>query len=118
MERKDRAFLNRAAKVSENYQKRIDTLFQKAEDLRNKICHNEFEAAQVKIKYYSVLTQWNELNLELEAHTEKVRMLRDQQQHTDMINQLCQDANRLAGTDGANFFQKCSKIFEEPQTND
>ena len=66
-------------------------------------------------QFLKTLTQLEKTEAEQAAHTQKVNALRAKQ-HTDRaVIRLCAEANKLAGTDGANFFTKAGKVFENEQ---
>lgn len=108
MERKDRDFLIRARRVSQNYQKRI-TALQAEIDAEAVTMGTPQEIVDALQK----LDRLTALQAEYEAHTARASELRKQHRQRQALNALCRDANRLAGTDGANFFTKARKVFEE-----
>ena len=52
---------------------------------------------------------------EQDSHAQKVSALRAKQHADQAVIRLCADANTIAGTDGANFFTKAGKVFENEQ---
>lgn len=58
------------------------------------------------------------LEAEQEHHQQRVSKLREQQRQTAEFNRLCADANRLAGTDGANFWTKATNAYKAQENTD
>ena len=68
--------------------------------------------AKVAKQILKIATQLEKTEAEQEAHAQKVNELRAKQQTEQAVTRLCTEANKLAGTDGANFFTKAGKIFD------
>jgi len=110
MQKADRDFLVRADRVSENYQHRIRQL---AETIADTALSASGWADLVQL--LERCQRLEALQAEHEAHTARVKTLRQQRHHEQAINKLCAEANKLAGTDGANFFTQAGKIFDNYQ---
>ena len=68
--------------------------------------------ANVSKQILKIATQLEKIEAEQEAHAQKVNELQAKQQTEQAVTRLCTEANKLAGTDGANFFTKAGKIFD------
>ena len=112
MDAKDRNFLARADAVTANYQRRIIEL---QETLERQLRASLLDVSCVNHDVLNKMDRLEKLQAEYTAHTHRVAELREQQRQTQAFNKLCADANKLAGTDGANFFTKAGKIFENKQ---
>lgn len=119
MKKKDRDFLVRADRISENYLIRIIKLESELEDEEISILES-FSKGTAKgnnsrrvANYFDKQKRLEKLRGEHEAHTERVNVLREQQRKYQAIKKLCADANRLAGTDGANFYNKIGNVFQK-----
>ena len=116
MKRKDIDFLHRADRILENYNRRIETLkteiFEDTEraEIREYLY---FGTPRKVLESLNKVDRYNALIVERDAHQARYHALRDQQRKERAINRLCADANRLAGTDGFNFFTKVGKVFKE-----
>lgn len=110
MQKADRDFLVRADRVSENYQHRISQL---TETIADTALSASGWADLVQL--LDRCQRLEALQAEHEAHTARVKKLRQQRHHEQAINKLCAEANKLAGTDGANFFTKAGKVFKNQQ---
>lgn len=108
MDKADRDFLVRADRVSDNYQQRITQL---TETIADAAISGSGWTDVLQLLYKS--ERLEALQAEYEAHTARLEKLREQHQNEQAINQLCAEANKLAGTDGANFFTKAGKAFQE-----
>ena len=111
MDRKNRDFLKRADRVTENYQRRITAL--QAEVEQEQISYLLDGGISRMRNALDKMGRLEALQAEYTAHTERVTELREQHRKTQALNKLCADANKLAGTDGANFFTKAGKVFKE-----
>ena len=107
MDKRDRDFLIRADRVSQNYRRRITAL--QAEVNAQSITMG---TPQEMVDTLQKLKRLTALQAEYEAHTARVREPREEHRQRQALNRLCRDANRLAGTDGANFFTKAGKVLE------
>lgn len=112
MDAKDRNFLARADTVTAKYQHRIIEL---EETLERQLLASLLDVSRVNLDVLNKMDRLEKLQAEYTAHTQRVTKLREQQRQTQAFNQLCADANKLAGTDGANFFTKAGKVFENEQ---
>ena len=109
MDAKDRNFLARADTVTANYQHRIIEL---EKTLERQLLVSLLDVSRVNLDGLNTVDRLEKLQAEYTAHTHRVTELREQQRQTQAFNTLCADANKLAGTDGANFFTKAGKVFE------
>ena len=112
MDAKDRNFLARADAVTANYQHRIIEL---QETLERQLRASLLDVSRVNLDVLNKMDRLEKLQAEYTAHSLRVLELREQQRQTQAFNKLCADANKLAGTDGANFFTKAGKVFENKQ---
>ena len=103
MEKRDRDFLLRADRVSENYERRIAKLRERIAELEATLLFGGETDLREGLKK---LERYKALQAEYEAHTQRVAELREQHRRAQALNTLCADANKLAGTDGANFWTK------------
>ena len=110
MDRKDWGFLMRADRVTANYQRRIKKLESKLGD------GLEAFTLTAWANVFHRLNRLKTLKAEYKAHQQRVKVLREQHAKRQALNRLCRDANRLAGTAGANFFTKAGKVLTE-ETN-
>ena len=102
---RDRMFLARSQQVAENLERRSKIL---AETVLTAALSTESANAG---RFLELIEKLETLQAEREAHTARLNALLEMQQtERDIIN-LCADANKLAGTDGANFFTKAGKVF-------
>jgi len=102
---RDRMFLARSQRVAENLERRSQILTEKA--LTAALSAENSNAG----RFREFIEKLESLQAEREAHTARHNALLEiQQTERDIIN-LCADANKLAGTDGANFFTKAGKVF-------
>ena len=112
MDRKDRDFLKRAERVTANYQRRIAKL-------RERIAESEatllFGSVTDLIEGLKKLERYKVLQAEYHAHTQRVAELTEQHRRAQALNTLCADANKLAGTDGANFSTKAGLVLKGEQ---
>lgn len=111
MDAKDRNFLARAESVTVNYQQRIAAL--QAEVELEQITYLLDGGISRMRNALDKMDRLEALQAEYTAHTECVTELREQHRKTQALNKLCADANKLAGTDGANFWTKAGKVFKE-----
>ena len=102
---RDRMFLARSQHVAENLERRSKILAEKA--LTAALSTESSNAGQ----FLELIEKLETLQAAREAHTARRNALLEiQQTERDIIN-VCADANKLAGTDGANFFTKAGKVF-------
>ena len=114
MLRKDFDFLQRAERTLENYNRRIDALAERIEADEHSILQGLwFGTFRDLDESTARLERYHALIAERDAHQARVESLREQQQRERDIKFLCAEANKLSGTDGANFFTKAGKIFKE-----
>ena len=73
------------------------------------------DVSKVSMQILKIATQLEKTHAEQDAHAQKVNTLRAKQQIDQAVIRLCADANTIAGTDGANFFTKAGKVFENEQ---
>ena len=111
MNAKDRIFLARADAVTTNYQRRITAIQSEVE--QEQITYLLDGGISRMRNALDKMDRLEALQSEYTAHTERVTELREQHRKTQALNKLCADANKLAGTDGANFFTKAGKVFKE-----
>ena len=110
MDKKDRDFLVRAQAVTERYEARLDALAEKITSMEGSELRWSYAALMEFITLDNRLTR---LLNEYHAHIARVEHLTEQLRSERALNALVTDANRLAGTDGANFFTKTRKVIEE-----
>lgn len=110
MDAKDRNFLARADLVTANYRQRIAEL---QKTIAQEYIAHLFDDGLPLLEVLEKMYRLDKLKTEQAAHTQRVTELRDQQRAAAEINRLCADANKLAGTDGANFSTKAGKVFKE-----
>ena len=110
MDRKNWDFLMRADRVTANYQRRIKKLESQLNDGLEATSFNTI------LKVLHRLNRYKTLKAEYKAHQQRVKVLREQHQKRQALNRLCRDANRLAGSAGANFFTKAGQVLTE-ETN-
>ena len=105
----ERAFLARAEAVTEKKRTRAAHYEQQLQDLIAE--RQPGDISKVSRQILKTLTQLEKTEAEQAAHTQKVDALRAKQQTDKAVIRLCAEANKLAGTDGANFFTKAGKVF-------
>ena len=109
----ERVFLARAEAVTEKKRTRAAHYEQQLRVLMAAL--QPADISKDSRQLLKTLTQLEKTEAEQAAHTQKVNALRAKQ-HTDRaVIRLCAEANKLAGTDGANFFTKAGKIFDNQQ---
>lgn len=106
----ERAFLSRAEAVTEKKRARAAHYQQQLHALTAE--HQHGDASKVSMQTLKIKTKLQTIQAQLDAHTEKVNNLRSKQHADQTVIRLCADANTIAGTDGANFFTKAGKVFE------
>ena len=104
----ERVFLSRAEAVTEKKRTRATHYEQQLQDL---IAQRQPGDISTAMQILKIATKLEKTYAQQEAHTQKVNALRAKQQTDQAIIRLCAEANKLAGTDGANFFTKAGKIF-------
>ena len=111
----ERVFLSRAEAVTEKKRTRAAHYEQQLQDLLSELQPGDISKGSRQL--LKTLTQLEKTEAEQAAHTQKVDALRAKQ-HTDRaVIRLCAEANKLAGTDGANFFTKAGKVFTDEQND-
>ena len=109
----ERIFLSRAEAVIENKRARAAHYEQQLQVLIAELQPGNI--AKVSKQILKIATQLKKTEAEQEAHAQKVNELRAKQQTKQAVTRLCAEANKIAGTDGANFFTKAGKIFQNQQ---
>lgn len=104
----ERVFLARAAAVTEKKRTRAAHYKQQLQDLIAERQPGDLSKAMQILKIATKLARTQDAQ---EAHTKKVNALRAKQRTDQTVIRLCAEANKLAGTDGANFFTKAGKVF-------
>ena len=100
----ERVFLARAEAVTEKKRTRAAHYEQQLLVLMAELQPGDI--SKVSRQLLKILTQLEKTEVEQAAHAQKVDALRAKQ-HTDQtVIRLCTESNKLAGTDGANFFTK------------
>ncbi len=105
----ERVFLSRAETVAEKKRTRAAHYKQQLRVLIAEFQRGDISKVPQILK---IATQLEKTEAEQEAHAQKVNELRAKQQTEQALTCLCAEANKLAGTDGANFFTKAGKIFD------
>ena len=105
----ERVFLSRAEAVAEKKRARAAHYEQQLQDLLSELQPGDI--SKVSRQVLKILTQLEKTGVEQAAHTQKASALRVKQQTDQAVIRLCAEANKLAGTDGANFFTKAGKVF-------
>ena len=108
----ERVFLSRAEAVTEKKRTRAAHYQQQLHDLIAELQQGHLSKVAQILK---IVTKLEKTNAEQETHAQKVNALRAKQQIDQAVIRLCADANAIAGTDGANFFTKAGKVFENEQ---
>lgn len=109
----ERVFLSRAEAVTEKKRTRAAHYEQQLQILIAELQPGDI--SKVSRQILKILTQLEKTEAEQDAHAKKVNELRAKQRTDQTVIRLCAEANKLAGTDGANFFTKAGKIFENQQ---
>ena len=109
----ERVFLARAEAVTESKRTRATHYEQQLHVLMTELQPGDI--SKVSKQILKILTQLEKTEAEQAAHAQKTNALRAKQQTDQAVIRLCADANKLAGTDGANFFTKAGKVFENEQ---
>ena len=109
----ERVFLLRAEAVSEKKRTRAAHYQQQLHVLIAELQWGD--VSKVSMQILKIATKLERTLDERETHAQKVNELRAKQQTVRSVIQLCADANTIAGTDGANFFTKAGKVFENEQ---
>ena len=112
MEKKDRDFLVRANRVSENYERRIAKLRERIAESEATLLFGGDVGLSELLETLDKLDRYKALQAEYQAHTQRVAELREQHRRAQALNKLCADANKLAGTDGANFSTKAGLVLK------
>ena len=105
----ERVFLARAEAVTEKKRTRATHYEQQLQDLLAELQPGDI--SKVSRQILKILTQLEKTEVEQAAHAQKANALRAKQHADQAVIRLCADANKLAGTDGANFFTKAGKVF-------
>ena len=109
----ERVFLSRAEAVTEKKRMRAAHYEQQLQALTAELQRGD--VSKVSMQILKIATKLENTHAELDAHAQKVNALRAKQQTVRSVIRLCADANTIAGTDGANFFTKAGKVFENQQ---
>ncbi len=109
----ERIFLSRAEAIIENKRTRAAHYEQQLQILIAELQPGNI--AKISKQILKIATQLEKTEAEQEAHAQKVNELRAKQQTKQAVTRLCAEANKIAGTDGANFFTKAGKIFQNQQ---
>ena len=109
----ERVFLSRAEAVSDKKRTRAAHYEQQLQDLIAELQWGD--VSKVSMQILKIAAKLERTLDEQNAHAQKVNALRAKQQTVRSIIRLCADANTIAGTDGANFFTKAGKVFENEQ---
>ena len=109
----ERVFLSRAEAVTEKKRTRVAHYEQQLQGLIAEL--QSGDVSKVSMQILKIATKLEKTHAEQEAHAQKVKELRAKQQAVRSVIRLCADANTIAGTDGANFFTKAGKVFENEQ---
>ena len=113
----ERAFLSRAEAVSKKKRTRAAHYEQQLQDLIAELQWGDI--SKISMQILEIATKLEKIQAQQNAHAQKVNALRAKQQTDQAVIRLCADANTIAGTDGANFFTKAGKVFEnEQETSD
>ena len=91
---KDRNFLARADKVSENYKKRIDKI--KADIMDLSVSLQSDENTSLFIEVFKKENQLEHLEKEQAEHQDRLTELKEQAKKTASLNSFCAEVNRLA----------------------
>ena len=105
----ERVFLSRAEAVTEKKRTRIAHYEQQLHLLT---AERQPRGVSKSMQILKIATK---LQSTQTPHAEKVNSLRAKQHADQAVIRLCADANTIAGTDGANFFTKAGKIFQNQQ---
>ena len=109
----ERVFLSRAEAVIEKKRTRAAHYEQQLQVLIAELQPGNM--SKVSEQILKIATQLEKTEAEQEAHAQKVNELRAKQHAVRSVTRLCAEANKLAGTDGANFFTQAGKVFQNPQ---
>ena len=113
----ERVFLSRAEAVTEKKRTRAAHYEQQLQVLIAELQWGD--VSKVSMQILKIATKLEKTQAERETHAQKVNELRAKQQADQTVIRLCADANTIAGTEGANFFTKAGKVFEnEQETSD
>ena len=108
----ERVFLSRAEAVTEKKRTRTAHYEQLLQVLTAELQRGDVSKLMQILK---IATKLERIQAQQDAHAQKVNELRAKQQTDQAVIRLCADANAIAGTDGANFFTKAGKVFENEQ---
>ena len=109
----ERVFLSRAKAVSKKKRTRAAHYEQQLQGLIAELQWGD--VSKVSMQILKILTKLEKTHAEQDVHAQKVNALRAKQHADQAVIRLCADANTIAGTDGANFFTKAGKVFENQQ---
>ena len=109
----ERAFLSRAEAVTEKKRTRAAHYQQQLHVLIAELQWGD--GSKVSMQILKIAAKLEKTQAQQDAHAQKVKELRAKQQTDQAVIRLCADANTIAGTDGANFFTKAGKVFENEQ---
>ena len=108
----ERVFLSRAEAVTEKKRTRAAHYEQQLHLLT---AERQPRDVSKSMQILKIATKLQSTQTQQDAHAEKVNSLRAKQHADRSVIRLCAEANKLAGTDGANFFTKAGKIFQNQQ---
>ena len=108
----ERVFLARAEAVTEKKRTRAAHYKQQLIALTAELQPGDTSKVMQILK---IAAKIEKTQTEQETHAKKVNELRAKQPADQAVIRLCAEANTLAGTDGANFFTKAGKIFNNEQ---
>ena len=111
----ERVFLSRAEGVTEKKRTRTAHYEQQLQILIAELQRGDVSTLMQILK---IATKLERTHAQQDAHAQKVNQLRAKQQTDRSVIRLCADANIIAGTDGANFFTKASKVFKGETPHD
>lgn len=108
----DRQFLKRAKHVTEHHKARVERLYALWIE-----AYFAADAGGLKalLAMLDAAEQLDEAQTAQEQHAERLAKLNQQRLRDERLNQLCADANTLAGCDGANFWTQAGKVFEQKE---
>ena len=109
----ERVFLSRAEAVTEKKRTRAAHYQQQLQGLIAELQWGD--VSKISTQILKIATKLERTHAQQDAHAQKVNALRAKQQTDQAVIRLCADANTIAGTDGANFFTKAGKAFENQQ---
>ena len=109
----ERVFLSRAEAVTEKKRTRAAHYQQQLQGLIAELQWGD--VSKISTQILEIAAKLEKTHAQQNPHAQKVSELRAKQQTDQAVIRLCADANTIAGTDGANFFTKAGKAFENQQ---